>query len=471
MEKVNDDRLDHDSLVKSPVWRKLDLYVLPLASVFYLLSFLDRANIGNARVAGLQTDLHLTNLQYTTALTMTYIPYIAIELPSNLILKFVGPHIILPTLLVLWGLVTTLQGFVHDYSGLLICRFFLGLLEGGLLPGLILYLSFFYPRQLLHWRISVFFSTASLTGAFSGLLAFGILHMDGIGHQKGWSWIFILEGVFTSCVGIISFFLLPQSPAHARFLSVEEKSYIASVLEGDGSTSKDEMADSFSWREVGEAFTLPQVWLLALAAFFGGATIFALAYFTPSIVQGLGYTVMRTQLMTVPPFAVSFIVSLAVSYVSDRYHCRGAISIFCAILCIIGFSLFFASENHHVQYASLFFSISGTYNASPAIFTWNANNTAPHTRRATAIALITIVANAGGILATWLLGVLSPAPRYFLATKVLLSFSVLMMVAFILNAIFLWDQNRRKAKIRLTLSPSKEKPDLGDRSAWFTYHL
>jgi hypothetical protein len=112
------------------------------------------------------------------------------------------------------------------------------------------------------------------------------------------------------------------------------------------------------------------------------------------------------------------------------------ISIFCSILCIIGFSVFFASEKHNIQYASLFFSISGAYNGAPTVFAWNANNTAPHTRRATAIAVMTIAGNFGGMISTWLLGVLSPAPRYFLATKVLLSFSVLMLVFSIFNHYF-----------------------------------
>jgi hypothetical protein len=94
--------------------------------------------------------------------------------------------------------------------------------------------------------------------------------MDGISHKRGWSWIFILEGLFTSCFGLISYMLFPQSPARARFLSTKEKVYIASTLQRDGSTSKDEMADTFTWREVGMTFTLPHVWILAFAGFCGG---------------------------------------------------------------------------------------------------------------------------------------------------------------------------------------------------------
>jgi MFS family permease len=119
-------------------------------------------------------------------------------------------------------------------------------------------------------RISLFFSAASLSGAFSGLLAFGIMKMNGIGHKQGWEWIFILEGLFTVVFGITSYLLLPRSPEHAGFLNEREKAYIAARLKEDGSTSKDETADTFSWQEVGKAFTLPHVWILAIVFFFTG---------------------------------------------------------------------------------------------------------------------------------------------------------------------------------------------------------
>ncbi|CAA7268901.1 unnamed protein product [Cyclocybe aegerita] len=453
------------------VWRKLDMWILPVVTMFYLLSFLDRSNIGNARVAGLQKDLKMTNKEYSIALTVTYVPYIAAELPSNLLLRIVGPDLMLPTMLTLWGIVTTLQGVVRTYHGLLACRFFLGLLEGGVFPGLVLYLSFFYPRQRLQWRISAFFSAASVSGAFSGLLAFGIINMNGIGHRPGWAWIFILEGLVTFAFGLISFALLPRSPAHARFFSQAEKDYVITKLREDGATAKNEASDRFSWREVGMAFTLPQVWMLAIVFFFDGTVLYGLAYFTPSIVQGLGYTASRAQLMSVPPFAVAFFLTMIGAYISDRYRCRGFTSMFSTLLCVIGFGMFLGSAKHHIQYASLFFSIPGTYLAAATLSTWSANNATPHTRRATAIAIGFIMTNSGGILATWLLGSLSAAPRYILATRVLLAFSVLMVVISGLNTWYLWDQNKKKAETRRNSTIAQEKPGLGDRSAWFEYAL
>jgi len=453
------------------VWRKIDLFVLPIVAMFYLLSFLDRTNLGNARVAGLQKDLKMTNEQYSISLTITYVPYIFAELPSNLVLKAVGPNLMLPTMLMLWGVVATLQGVVKTYHGLLAARFFLGLLEGGVFPGLVLYLSFWYPRRKLQWRISAFFSTASISGAFSGILAYGIIKMDGVGGRPGWAWIFILEGLFTFLFGLSSYFTLPRSPIHARFLTEKEKQYVVAQLKETGATGRDEAEDKFSWREVYKAFTLPQVGLLAIIFFFDGVLLYGLAYFTPSIIQGLGYTNARAQLFSVPPFAVAFVVTVISSYISDRYGCRGFVSMFSGVLCIIGFSMFLASHSLKVKYGSLFLSITGAYCAAPALCTWSANNATPYTRRATAIAIGFIMTNSGGILATWLLGSLSLPPLYHKATVILIIFSVLMVVFTGLNILYLWMQNKKKAAIRATTSRHEEKPGLGDKSAWFIYNL
>jgi sugar phosphate permease len=452
------------------VWRKLDIWVLPIVSLFYLLSFLDRTNIGNAKVAGLLKDLDMTAKQYSIALTVTYVPYIAAELPSNLLLKIVGPNLMLPTMLTLWGIVTTCQGSVKTYGGLLACRFFLGLLEGGVFPGLVLYLSFFYPRLRLQTRISTFFSAASISGAFGGIMAYGIINLNGKHGHSGWQWIFIIEGAITVFVGLVSFFLMPASPDHARFLNDEEKSYIRAKLREDGAIAGDD-ADSFSWSEVGKAFTSVHVILVGIVFFFSGVVLYSLAYFTPSIVQTLGYTAAKAQLMSVPPFSVAFVVAMVAAWISDRYQCRGVVTVVCSVFCVVGFGMFLGSHSFHVQYGSLFLSIPGTYAMAPTISTWNANNAAPHVRRATAIAIGFIMTNSGGILATWLLGSLSPPPRYTKATKMLLIFSVMMAFFSALNVIYLQRENKKKAAVRTHTSRHQEEAGLGDKSAWFVYSL
>lgn len=465
-------QISEEEVLKSNVWWKLDLAVLPVVTMIFFLSFLDRGNIANARVAGLQSQLGMTNEQYTMALTVTYIPYILVEIPSSLVFVRLGPKIMLPAMVTLWGIATVFQGFITSYRGLIACRFFVGLFEGGLLPGICLYLASFYPRQMLQLRISMFFAATLLAGAFSGLLAAAIIKMDGTGGKPGWSWIFFLEGAFTALFGVASFFMIPRTPLQAPFLNVAEKDYIMRVLQEDNMAADDEESGPFKWGEVWKTFKNPSLWLLAVVGFFNGSTFFGLAYFLPTIVSVLGYAGDRAQLMSVPPYAVAFVMFLVSSYFSDRYRQRGATILFFTILSTIGFAMFLGSDHPHVRYGSLFLLVPGAYCTAPPLGTWIANNSAPQMRRATAIALLTTMTNTGGILSTWLLGALSPPPRYTKASVTLLIFQVGILVFTSANIVLVVFRNREKRARRSALvTRAAELPGLGDESAWFEYTL
>lgn len=179
-------------LDEKKILRKMDLRLLPMLALLYLLSFLDRGNIGNAKIEGLTDTLGLTGPEYNWCLTIFFFSYAAFEVPSNLLLKRLRPSFWLPTIMVAWGVVMTLMGIVQNYSGLLAARFFLGVTEAGLFPGVAYYITMWYCRHEAQFRQALFFSAASVAGAFSGLLAFGIAHMDGVGGLEGWRWIFIL---------------------------------------------------------------------------------------------------------------------------------------------------------------------------------------------------------------------------------------------------------------------------------------
>jgi MFS family permease len=167
-----------------------------------LLSFIDWMNIGNARVAGLQADLKMSDHQYSLSLMIPFVSFLVVGLPASLILKHVGANILLPTMVTLWGLVTTLQGLVTSFQGLLAARFFLGLFEGGLVPGIILVISRLYKRDQIQLRMTLLLTATSLAGAFSGLLASVIVGMDGLAGRSGWQWIFILvrDSSISSCI-------------------------------------------------------------------------------------------------------------------------------------------------------------------------------------------------------------------------------------------------------------------------------
>lgn len=396
------------------------------------------------------------------------------ELPSNLVLKKIGPRKLLPCLCVCWGIVTTLQSLVTSFDGLVACRFFLGLLEGGLFPGIVLYLSGFYRRHELQMRIGLFFSAAAMSGAFSGLLAAAIVQMDGISGLAGWRWIFILEGLFTVCFGVATAFLLPNTPHQMITFNSMEAEHCIKRLEADALAVE---SPRLNVKALLSTFEDAHIWLLCIALFCNGTSLFGLAYFTPSIVQGLGYDNTMTQLLSVPPFAVAFFITMISAFLADRYKARGLTAICTTCLAIAGFALFFGSNTIASRYTALCFMISGIYATAPSLISWVPNNTAAHTRRATAVAMGFIMTNVGGIISTWIYPK-SAAPAYSFAAKYNLSLTCITVVLVAGEIWLLRWKNVRKEERRDVLleefqhlSPDEQFDALGDHHPDFRYTL
>lgn len=257
-------------LDEKKILRKMDLRLIPMLALLYLLSFLDRGNIGNAKIEGLQDDLHMSPDQYNWCLTVFFFPYAFFEVPSNLLLKRFRPSRWLPMIMVAWGAVMTLMGIVRNYEGLLAARVFLGVTEAGLYPGCAYYLTMWYCRHEIQLRQAMFFSAASVAGAFSGLLAFAISKMDGVGGLAGWRWIFVLEGMVTVLVAVGAFFCLHDFPETASFLTEEERAFVVFRLKygqhKDGGEEEQRHvavaeSEEFKWRYVWDAFKDWQIWL------------------------------------------------------------------------------------------------------------------------------------------------------------------------------------------------------------------
>lgn len=176
---------DIDPALDKRITRKLDKHIMPWLFGLWLLAFIDRSNIGNARIDGLAEDLSLDANKFNIALAVFYVPYIVWDVPSNLVIKYLQAGYYLPGLLMAWGVVSMCTGFVKSYAGLLVARFFLGLTEGGLLGGMLVYLAMFYRRHQLLYRITLFYCAAPLSGAFGGLLATGLAQIHSGGYN-GW---------------------------------------------------------------------------------------------------------------------------------------------------------------------------------------------------------------------------------------------------------------------------------------------
>lgn len=171
-------------------------------------------------------ELGLTGQQPNTALAIFFVPYIIFEIPSNILMKKLTPHVWLSLCILSFGIIMMAQGFVRNYSGLLATRFLLGFFEAGIFPGSFYLISFWYKREESQQRFTLYFCSVIFASAFGGLLASAIAQMDGIRGLSNWRWIFILEGILTSMVGVASFFLVSDFPSEAKWLSEKEKQIV-----------------------------------------------------------------------------------------------------------------------------------------------------------------------------------------------------------------------------------------------------
>ncbi|KAI9744650.1 MAG: hypothetical protein M1818_002179 [Claussenomyces sp. TS43310] len=392
--------------------RKLDLNLLPPLTLLYLLSFLDRSNVGNAKLEGLTKDLDISGGQYLTTLTVYFIGYVLFEIPCNIILKRTTPRLWLPTLMFFWGVVATLLGVCSNFAGFLAARFFLGVTESGLFPGVVFYLSMWYKRSEQQYRIALFFSAASLAGAFGGILAYGIGFMNGVGGLRGWKWIFILEGLLTVVVAVASYFFIHNYPSTARFLKEDERALIHARLKGNSDATNDE---PFLWSNVRAALADPKCWLYSLAFHTLSLPLYTLSLFLPTIITALGYTAAHAQLLTVPPYAVATILTITFAMLSEKTKYRAYFILGADLLAIVGYIILLTAPTSKagVSYLGTILAAGGIYPATAIVLSWPANNVSGQTKRATANAMQISIGNLGAVLGTQLYRP-ETSPRYHL---------------------------------------------------------
>ncbi|KAF7452556.1 UhpC, Sugar phosphate permease [Pyrenophora tritici-repentis] len=435
--------------------RKLDLRLLPAVSILYLLSFLDRSNVANARIEGLTKDLNMTGNQYLTGLTLYFIGYVLFELPCNIILKRTTPKFWLPTLTLAWGVVATLMGVTQNREGFFAVRFFLGVTESGLFPGVVYYLSMWYKRNERQYRISLFFSCASLAGAFGGILAYGIAHMRNVGGYAGWRWIFILEGLFTILVAIIAYWFISNYPDTVSWLSKDERAFIQARLKADSDATNEE---AFLWSEVLIAAKDVKVWLYAFAFHTMSLPLYTLSLFLPTIIRDMGYTSAQSQLLTIPPYAVATLFTIFWAILSERYARRALFILATTTVAIIGYIILLANTDPKarpgISYLGTFFAAVGIYPSVALVLCWPAINVSGQTKRATANAMQISIGNLGAVLGTQLYRANS-GPRYVLGHSFALGYCCLNLVVVGALLVLLKKENREKDKVLL------ERPETG----------
>ncbi|KAJ4482056.1 major facilitator superfamily domain-containing protein [Lentinula aciculospora] len=342
--------------------RKIDSRLLPILTLLYLLSFLDRS------------DLNLSAPAYNTSLALYFVAYVLFEVPANnsARLKRFDPQVWLPTLTLIWGIVSVCQGLVTNQAGLFGIRFLLGATEAGLFPGVIYLFSQALPICLFKVTMA------------HGILAFAIGKMEGIGGRRGWQWIFILEGLLTIIISLLAYFVVPTWSYQAKFLDESERERLLFRLDNDTDPAHKE---PFQWFYVKQAFTDHLVWGYALLFHGYAFALYSLTLFMPTIITELGFQSWQAQLLTVPPNTLAALSIAFTVWLSIRCDRRAVFIIIAAAVAILA----------GAQYVGVHLAAAGVYTGNALLLSWPGENVAGQTKRAVAVAMQITFGDIGAI--------------------------------------------------------------------------
>lgn len=357
---------------------------------------------GNAKIAGFEKDLGLTGYDYNALLSIFYISYIVFEIPSNIACKYFGPGWWLPGISLGFGAISLATAFVDNFAQAAGVRFLLGMFEAGMLPGISYYLSRFYRRSELTFRLALFIVMAPMAGAFGGLLASAILTLDHVGSVTSWRMIFVVEGIITCGLALISFLTLTDRPASARWLTPEEREMAEARVRAErvGQTVVlDHMDKKKLWLGMTSPVTLSTSFIFLL----NNVTVQGLAFFAPTIVRTIypHETLVKQQLYTVPPYVVGGFFTLLLPLISWKLDRRQIFLIASAPLTMVGYIMFLASANPSVRYGATFLIAASLFCLGPISNGQVSANVVSDTARSSAIGLNVMMGNVGGLISTW----------------------------------------------------------------------
>ncbi|KAH7121811.1 major facilitator superfamily domain-containing protein [Dactylonectria estremocensis] len=460
-----------DEVAVKRLIRKIDLKLLPLLTALYLLSFLDRTNIGNARLDTLEVDLGMSGLMYNNALAIFFPFYVMAEIPSNIAMKRFPPWLWIPFIMLVWGICCTLMGIVQNYEGLLAARAVLGLSEGGLFPGIAYYITMWYRRHECGLRLAIFFSAATLAGAFGGLLARGVLEMRNVAGLAGWRWLFIIEGILTVVMALVAVKVMQDYPEKAKFLSDQERSVVLTRLEHDRSS----LSNDFDLKYVVHALTDWKIWVHVVVTICVYTGVYSYSLFLPTIIRDLGYANATAQLMSVPPFLLACILCVTAGWYADKLRQRGVFMLAFLFTAMIGFIMLLATQNSAVKYVGCFLAAAGIYPSVPQGVAWNSNNIGGGLKRGVGIAMHVGFGNISGIISSYLF-LKKDSPRYYPGIGTLVG---LYTLAFTLCAVMTLYLRRENARRDREFAPPDQYTDeqrnlekeMGDNATFFRYTI
>ncbi|KAJ6102308.1 MFS general substrate transporter [Penicillium sp. IBT 16267x] len=443
--------------------RKLDLYLVPFCALIYLFNGLDRSNLGNAQTNGFTADLGMPATAINTATSLFFATYVPCQPLSAALGKKVGQSYWLGIMGVGWGILTLAHAWVKTEPQLIAIRLLIGVFEAGFYPTVVTYMSLFYPRYDLAFRIALFYGSYAIAGAFGGIIAYGCFKIKGAFY--GWQYLFIIEGVCSLAVAIVTPFWLAKSPGTAWFLKPSERAYAENRMIIDSAANQDSTR-KMSRRDIVEGVCDWKLWLVLPFNILSSIPPQGFTIFFPLVVKGLGYSGPTANLMTVPPYVIGAVLLLCFAFSSDHfrnrlYHILGAL-----IIVMIGLILTVTLplENVGGRYAGLVILLAGTFIASPLTAAWLAGNT-PEPGKRTVVIGINGWGNLAGIIGSELF-LAKYGPTYHYPLVLTLVLVAVAFVGYVAYRFALKAANIHKAKKVAQMTPEEIEEESSNDVRW-----
>ncbi|KAF1814346.1 alternative sulfate transporter [Eremomyces bilateralis CBS 781.70] len=404
---------EHNEIVKDwsdeeerKVLRKTDLLLIPLLALCFACLQIDRGNIGNALTDFFLKDVDITQNQFNLGQQLMAACAVVLEIPSNMILYKVGPTLWIGSQIVAWGFVATFQAFQKGFGAFLVTRILLGLTESGFIPGALYSITSWYKSGELSKRFTLFWFGNMLANAFSGLIAYGILHMRGVAGLAGWQWLFIIEGTFTVLVGFLWFAIFPKSTkdpvsllGFTVFNDRERHILVNRVLLDD--PSKAIQRPHIEWSELKKALANWTVYPHLVLTISAIAPMAALTSYSPTIVASFGYGRLQANALVSIGSWCSMVVCIIWAWGADRTKVRGPF-VFGGLLIywgiVIGNRMLVHSKNSQARFAFLTLATIFSAPGHPVNASWVALNAGTAAQRAIAMALFMVSSNLSGVV-------------------------------------------------------------------------
>ncbi|KAH6856827.1 major facilitator superfamily transporter [Chaetomium sp. MPI-CAGE-AT-0009] len=394
------------------VVRKFDRKLVVFVALLYLLSFLDRSNIGNARVAGMDDDLQSVPPRegwYEWALGAFYIAYIVFEWMA-LLWRVIPAHIYVAALVLSWGVTASLQAVAVNYPMLIFLRILLGIGEAGF-TGVPFYLSFFFKRHELAFRTAIFVSAAPLATSFAASLAWLIVKLAEYSPIAPWRLLFLVEGFPSVLVAAVAWRIIPDSPQTAPYLTAREKKVARLRLQpssSSSSTTTSSSSTSTAARDTLAVLTDPAAWLTALIFLLTNMAYSSLPVFLPTILTAMGHTPLQAQALSAPPYLAAFAIVLATAWTSDAMRSRAPFLIAHALASASGYAVLALADTPAlgltpgsiVRYLAVYPAAVGFFNVVVLTIAWSINNQRGSARQGAGFALLQAVGQCGPLVGT-----------------------------------------------------------------------